>query len=120
VSIHLRRIAAGLAVAVVTMLGSAPAYASAAASSDINPVSCASAATWVRLYSAIGEHCYTGNGIKVVDLAGVREMQVSGLHEVCLSTLDPTREICYLTASDTKTVLFSPPIYVRLLTISTP
>jgi hypothetical protein len=57
---------------------------------------------------------------KVVDLAGVREMQVSGLHEVCLSTLDPTREICYLTASDTKTVLFSPPIYVRLLTISTP
>ena len=58
-SIHLRRIAAGLAVAVVTMLGSAPAYASAAASPDINPVSCASAATWVRLYSAIREHTHT-------------------------------------------------------------
>src|SRR5260370_17806351 len=35
-------------------------------------------------------------------------------------TLDPTRESCYLTASDTTTVLFRPPIYVRLLTISTP
>lgn len=117
-SMHLRRIAIGLAAAVITMLGSAQAYASAPeASPDINPVPCASSSTWVRLYSTTGEHCYTGNGTVTVNLFGVHEMRVFGLRDVCL-TLVPLKRICYLRGSSAP-IIFSPPIYVRLLSVTT-
>lgn len=118
-NVHLKRIAAGLAVAAVSGLGTAGAHASAAAASPgTRPVSCSSSSAWVKLYGKIGERCYTGNGTEIVNLSGVREMKISGRHDVCLTVI-PVRRTCYPTTR-TRTVLFRPPVNVRLISIVTP
>jgi len=118
-NVHLKRIGVGLAIAAVSGLGTAEAHAStSAASPAIKPVSCSSSSAWVKLFGTTGEHCYTGNGIRIVNLPGVREMKISGRHDVCL-TLTPIRRTCYPTTR-TRTVLFRPPVNVRLVSIATP
>jgi hypothetical protein len=117
VSSFRKRIAAGLATATIAMLGSATVtYTSAsAASPDTSPVPCGSSLVWLRLDSTTGEHCYTGNGTAGVNLS-IHLMQIIGYHAVCLNLVTP-RSTCYL---GNRIIVFSPPLSVKSVTISTP
>jgi hypothetical protein len=109
-----KRITTGIfATALITALGSTmPANAS---TSPPTPVPCGSNTVWLELYATTGVHCYTGNGTAVVGLS-VHEMQIVGIHTVCLSS-GATTVTCY---AGSRTVLFGPPLYIRSVNVSTP
>lgn len=80
-------------------------------------VSCTSSLVWLRLFAATGEHCYTGNGTLIVNLAGVRTGQTTGEHTTCLF-IALSAYVCE--TGGPVTFAFNPPANVRSVTISTP
>jgi hypothetical protein len=93
--------------------------AHAATGTDASPatsiVSCATSTVWLRLWGSLGETCYRGNGLVLVNLPGVYREQIVGLHTVCLGTVSSLQ--C---ATGPGTLLHEPPIAVREITIRTP
>lgn len=119
---HRTRVALGTAATAIAALSGAPA-AGATTMQALHtalprtlPVSCTSNHAWLRLRTSAGEHCYTGNGSAVVDLAGVRMGQIAGVHTVCLFTTPSTRRCI----TGPATFGLTPPAYVRYVTIRTP
>ena len=109
-----KRITTGIfATALITALGST--MAANASTSPATPVPCGSSTVWLALYATSGVHCYTGDGTAVVGLS-VHEMQIVGIHTVCLST-GATTVTCY---AGSRRVAFSPPLSIRFVNISAP
>ena len=119
---HRTQVALGIAATAIAALSGAPAagattmQAPHTAVSRTLPAPCISTLAWLKLWATVGERCYTGNGSVVVDLAGVRMGQIAGLHTVCLYTA-PSARRCI---SGSATFRFTPPAYVRSVTIRTP
>ena len=95
--------------------GAAHAATTTEASPATGVVSCLSSNVWLRLWGTLGETCYTGNGIILVNLSGVRREQILGIHTVCLRTISSVR--C---ARGPRTLTYIPPVAVRAITITTP
>ena len=118
------RIALGIIATAIAALwaapaaGAAPAQAPPSAAPRVRPVQCTSPLVWVRLQSAIGPRCYTGNGFAVVNVPGVRAGRIIGRHTVCLSTIPISPGLpCH---HGPGTFTFIRPVRVRSLAIRTP
>jgi hypothetical protein len=110
-----RAIAAALTTAALFPIASlAGASGAQAATPATSPVLCTSPAVWLRLFTATGERCYTGTGTEIVSLPQVREMQVVGKHDVCLSLMPARTNECVIGPG---TLFFVPPAYVRTANI---
>jgi hypothetical protein len=113
------------AVAAATMLSAAAAPAASAAitsggqqfSPDTSVLSCGSHSVWLRLWGSLSETCYTGDGAIVVNLPGVYQEQIVGLHTVCLYAADELKIWCTTGPGEFR---ITPPVQVSGITIRTP
>ena len=99
------------AVAILVVAGYAEA---ASAAPDTSAAPCRAA--WLRLWGALGERCYTGNGIIIANLSGVHREQIAGTHTVCL-TIARHPVTC---ATGPRLVGIAPPVHVSRIVITTP
>jgi hypothetical protein len=108
-----------LASCVTAIIGVASAGTANAATgtraTPANLVSCVSSNVWLRMWFVLGEDCYAGNGINLVNLTDVTREQIIGVHTVCLLTISGTR--C---ATGPKTLTYQPGVSVREIEIRTP
>jgi hypothetical protein len=121
-----RRLITATAVVGVSLAGSAAAaYAATGYAAAITatpgapatvPVSCSSAAVWVKLWSSLGLRCYTGSGSRGVDLPGVKRGQIIGADRVCL--VSNVRSVHCLRGP--AGAVFQPPVQVAEIIIDRP
>jgi hypothetical protein len=102
-----------IACAVMSLIVAGYAEAASAAS-DTSVAPCQAA--WLRLWGALGERCYTGNGTIVANLSGVNREQIAGTHTVCL-TITPHPIIC---ATGPRLIGIAPPVHISRIVITTP
>ena len=106
---------AAASLVVAGFVGTAGAATPNAATPDTSVAPCASA--WLRLWGLLGERCYTGNGVILVNLTGVNREQIVGVHTVCLTTAPVTTIRC---AIGPRTVTIVPALRVTRIRITTP
>jgi hypothetical protein len=79
-------------------------------------VPCFSTTVWLRLWGSLGERCFTGNGVELVNLPGVTRGQIIGFHRVCLYGRVPS--VTCLTGP--RIFRLVPPMWVTQIRIGVP
>jgi hypothetical protein len=109
--------AAALSAATAPAASAAITSGSHPASPDTSVVSCGSGSAWLKLQGSLNKSCYTDNGNIIVNLPGVYQEQIVGLHTVCLYGIGGQAIGC---RTGPGTVRIIPPVAVREITIRTP
>jgi hypothetical protein len=118
----IRRLATVCVAATVTVLalsaGASAAGTTGQTASAVDTISvpCTSPVVWLRLWSSVGERCYAGNGVTLVNLPDVNRGQVIGLHTVCLYT----RTLSARCVTGPRAFTIVPPIWVVQIRIGAP